>query len=141
MKAKYKRLMTVLLVMASVAVGVGIILKTFNDNILFFFSPTDLIEKNVKPSGKLIRVGGVVKPGSINRVAVDEVKFIITDNQNELMVSYVGILPNLFKEKQGTIVLGSLIDRNHIKAKELLAKHDENYMPKEVADSLGCKKP
>ncbi len=132
-----KRLMTVSILMVSIAIGVAIILKTFNDNILFFFSPTDLIERNVAPSDRIIRVGGLVKVGSI-RKSVDstEVEFTITDNQSDLKVSYSGILPNLFKEMQGTVALGVLKVDGHFEAKELLAKHDENYMPKEVADSL-----
>lgn len=136
MKPWHKRMITVSLLMASIGIGAGIILKTFNDNILFFFSPTDLMERSIKPSDKLIRVGGLVKVGSIHKVDEGTIEFVITDNQNDLTVKYAGILPNLFKELQGTVALGNLVSSNYFEAKELLAKHDENYIPKEVADSL-----
>ncbi|MDF3047831.1 MAG: ccmE [Candidatus Midichloriaceae bacterium] len=137
MKPWKKRFVFVILILASVAIGVGIILKTFNENILFFYSPTDLLEHKITPSSKIIRVGGLVKIGSIKKInGSSEIEFTITDNQNELIVHYNGILPNLFKEKQGTVALGALKTQNYFEANELLAKHDENYTPKEVASSL-----
>ncbi|MCE2991306.1 MAG: cytochrome c maturation protein CcmE [Candidatus Jidaibacter sp.] len=137
MKPWKKRFVLIILILASVAIGAGIILKTFNENILFFYSPTDLIERNIAPSSKIIRVGGLVKIGSIKKINDNsEIEFIITDNQNELTIHYSGILPNLFKEKQGTVALGVLKTPNYFEAKELLAKHDENYIPKEIADTL-----
>jgi cytochrome c-type biogenesis protein CcmE len=137
MKPWKKRLVTIFIVMVSIAIGAAIILKTFNDNVLFFFSPTDLIERGVEPSDKIIRVGGLVKVGSIKKSQDgSSIEFVITDNQSELRIFYEGIPPNLFKEKQGTVALGVLKESGYFEAKELLAKHDENYMPKEVHDSL-----
>lgn len=120
-----------------VAVGITLILKTFNDNVMFFYTPTDLIEKNIKASNKIIRVGGFVKSGSIKRQDNSlDVTFTMTDNKNELTVNYTGILPNLFKDGQGSIAKGILRDRAEFIAEEILAKHDEKYIPKEVVDRL-----
>ncbi|MCE2993224.1 MAG: cytochrome c maturation protein CcmE [Alphaproteobacteria bacterium] len=132
-----KRIAKISIIIGMVAVGITLILKTFNDNVMFFYTPTDLIEKNIKASNKIIRVGGFVKSGSIKRQDNSlDVTFTMTDNKNELTVNYTGILPNLFKDGQGSIAKGILRDRAEFIAEEILAKHDEKYIPKEVVDRL-----
>ncbi len=111
-------------------------LKTFNENLLYFFSPTDIINGKA-PKNKSFRIGGLVKQGSVVRSGID-VSFIVTDNINNFKVKYSGILPDLFRENQGIIAIGSLVNKVFI-AKEVLAKHDENYMPPEVAELLNKK--
>lgn len=117
------------------AIAFFLILQTFNENIIFFYSPKE-ITPQIKASPHNIRLGGVVKPESIefNEQTLD-LKFVLTDFSAEVTVHYNGIPPNLFRAKQGTVVLGKF-QNNIFMATELLAKHDENYMPKEVADKL-----
>jgi cytochrome c-type biogenesis protein CcmE len=135
MKAWQKRLSLIIIAIAMLAAGVAIVLKVFNDNILFFYSPSDLKEKSISASSKKIRIGGLVKDGSITSEG-DQLTFIITDLNKEITVTYQGIPPALFKEGQGAVILGTLQKDGKFKANEILAKHDENYMPKEVADSI-----
>jgi cytochrome c-type biogenesis protein CcmE len=117
------------------SISLIIIFKVFNENIVFYFSPTEL--KSAKNSSGLIRVGGLVKDDSISYADNKEtLSFIITDLESELTIHYKGIIPNLFKEGQGTVVLGKLDENGIFQASELLAKHDENYMPPEVAKSI-----
>lgn len=108
--------------------------KVFRENVIYFYSPTDLISKSVSPSDKTLRVGGLVN--SIRKVDDLTIEFIISDEQNSLVARFKGIPPALFTEGQGTIATGTLKESNLFIAKEILAKHDENYMPKEVAESL-----
>lgn len=132
MKPKYKRLRYIILAIICLSVGVWLILKNLNENIVFFFSPAELMHKNV--IDQTIRVGGLVKVGSI--IKKDQsLEFTITDNKAELIIRFQGIPPNLFREKQGIVARGKLVDEIFI-ADELLAKHDENYMPKEITQSL-----
>ena len=133
MKPKYKRLKSILVSVASITVGLWLILSNFNENIVFFFSPMEL--KNKQVFNQVVRVGGLVRNGSISRLNGSVTEFIITDNQEDLKVRFVGILPNLFRDNQGVVARGKLEGDIFI-ANELLAKHDENYMPKEVAESL-----
>lgn len=133
MKPKYKRLKSILISIASVAIGLWLILSSFNENIIFFFSPTEL--KNKQIINQIVRVGGLVSNGSIIRLDGSVTEFIITDNQEELKIRFTGILPNLFRDNQGVVAKGKLEGDIFI-ASELLAKHDENYMPKEIANSL-----
>ncbi|MBA8666908.1 cytochrome c maturation protein CcmE [Holosporaceae bacterium 'Namur'] len=119
------------------AVAITITLKVFNDNIVFFLNPTELREREAEFRDKEFRVGGLVVAGSIKYLKNKEtLQFRITDLNEELTVQYKGIIPNLFTENQGTVALGKLGDKGIFIARELLAKHDENYMPKEIADSL-----
>ena len=138
MQAIYKkRIAKVLVILTMIGLGITLILKTFNDNVMFFYTPTDLIEKNIQASNKIIRVGGFVKTGSIQRKEDSlDVTFTMTDNKNELVVHYTGILPNLFKDGQGSIAKGVLTEHHTFVAEEILAKHDEKYIPKEVVDRL-----
>ena len=114
-----------------------LILKSLEDNVVYFQSPSDI--KNLPEiEKKKIRVGGMVKKNSI-LIKPNEVNFIITDFKNELDVSYSGVVPNLFSEGKGVVAEGFLKDRNFFLATRILAKHDENYMPPEVKEALGEK--
>jgi cytochrome c-type biogenesis protein CcmE len=130
-----KKIISISFLIVVVSIGVALILKAFNDNIVYFYAPNELDERIISSSGKL-RIGGLVKEGS---VFFDErnmhLTFVITDNLAEVKVTYHGIPPNLFAENQGTVVLGKFAGDKFI-AQELLAKHDENYMPKEVYEQL-----
>jgi cytochrome c-type biogenesis protein CcmE len=108
-------------------------LKAFNDNLLYFFTPTDVVEGRA-PIGKSFRMGGLVESDSVVRDGM-KVSFTLTDTANSMQVDYVGILPDLFREGQGIVATGSL-SQDVFVASEVLAKHDENYMPPEVADAL-----
>ena len=110
------------------------VLKSLEENVVYFKSPTD-IKKITEISDKKIRVGGMVKKGSVV-LSPDKINFIITDFKNEVNVVYSGAVPNLFAEEKGVVAEGTLRDRNFLKAKKILAKHDENYMPPEVKESL-----
>jgi cytochrome c-type biogenesis protein CcmE len=116
------------------AFAVGLVLTAMRDSIVFFNSPTDVVEKKVQ-AGTRIRLGGLVQPGTVIRKDVDAT-FDISDGKNVVRVSYRGILPDLFREGQGVVTEGTLIDATSFRADSVLAKHDENYMPKEVADAL-----
>jgi cytochrome c-type biogenesis protein CcmE len=131
MKPKYKRLQLILIAVIISSIGLWLVLKNFNENIVFFFSPTEVKQKSIT---YVIRVGGIVKKGSIKQDGLITT-FSLTDNETNLPISYKGLLPNLFRAEQGIVARGKLVDNIFI-ADELLAKHDENYMPKEVADSL-----
>ena len=112
-----------------------IILKSLEENVVYFFSPTEIYNKSDISLSKKLRVGGLVKEGSIKREK-DGINFIITDLKNEIVVSYKGLVPNLFSEGKGVVAEGFIQDRNYFKATKILAKHDENYMPPEVKESL-----
>mgnify|MGYP003329520404 CR=1 FL=1 len=116
-------------------IGIFFILQSLNKNILYFKSPTDIKNNQNINFDKKIRVGGMVKKNSIN-VKSSEINFIITDFKNELVVNYSGSVPNLFEEGKGVVAEGFLEDKNYLKAVKILAKHDENYMPPEVMESL-----
>ena len=111
------------------------IFKSLEENVVYFFSPTDIFNKKEVFLNKKIRVGGLVKKNSINKQS-DQINFIITDLKNEIIVSYKGMVPNLFLEGKGVIAEGKLQDKKYFIAEKILAKHDENYMPPEVSDAL-----
>jgi len=117
-------------------VAAALVLTAFEDNIVFFYSPTDIAEKALRP-GQTVRVGGLVQADSVKK-ASDGVttEFVITDTNKTISVRYAGLLPDLFREGQGVVTQGSLGPDGTFVASEVLAKHDENYMPKEVADAL-----
>ncbi len=117
------------------AVAVLLILGALKDSIVFFNSPTDVVEKHVAP-GARIRLGGLVAPGSVQRSDNLSIHFEVTDGSHGIPVVYQGILPDLFREGQGVVAEGTLDGGGVFKADNVLAKHDENYMPKEVADAL-----
>ena len=128
------RIFFVLLILAALSLSVFLILKSLEDNVVYFKSPTEIktlgeIEK------KKIRIGGMVKKSSIF-VEEKELKFIVTDFKNEINVTYSGVIPNLFAEDKGVVAEGYLKDRNVFLATKILAKHDENYMPPEVKAAI-----
>ena len=131
------RLLLVVIILITLILTTFLILKSLEENVVYFQSPTEIkslteIEKNK------IRVGGMVKKNSIS-INSNEVNFIITDFKNEINVSYSGAVPNLFAEGKGVVAEGFLKDRNFFSATKILAKHDENYMPPEVKKALGEK--
>ncbi len=131
-----QRLGLILLMLAGVALAVTFALKAFNENLMYFFSTTDVAEGKA-PANTLIRLGGMVVKGSVKRPGDGmTVHFKLTDFNKEVSVEYTGILPDLFREGQGIVAKGRLDKRGVFVAEEVLAKHDENYMPPEVADSL-----
>jgi cytochrome c-type biogenesis protein CcmE len=117
------------------ALAVALVLFALKDSIVFFNSPTDVVEKHVKP-GMRIRIGGLVKEGSVQRGDSLAVRFEITDGRSTIPVAYQGLLPDLFREGQGIVAEGALDGSGTLRADSVLAKHDETYMPKEVADAL-----
>ncbi len=120
---------------AVLAVAVGLILFALNDQIVFFQSPTDIAEKAIPP-GQRIRLGGLVEEGTVVRSDDANVSFKVTDTVNSVAVTYKGILPDLFREGQGVVTEGVIDARGIFVADNVLAKHDENYVPKEVAEAL-----
>jgi|TARA_B100001245_G_scaffold235186_1_gene222410 cytochrome c-type biogenesis protein CcmE len=112
-----------------------IILKSLEENVVYFFSPTEIYNKSDISLSKKLRVGGLVKEGSIKREK-DGINFIITDLKNEIVVSYKGLVPNLFSQGKGVVAEGKLNDKKYFIADKILAKHDENYMPPEVSKAL-----
>ena len=121
--------------MALLALAATLILGAFEDNLLFFYTPTQLVEKG--PPGTRFRLGGLVEDGSVVRPTDSmTISFRVTDLGNAVAVSYTGVLPDLFREGQGVVVEGVLGADGTFQASEVLAKHDENYMPKEVAEAL-----
>jgi cytochrome c-type biogenesis protein CcmE len=112
------------------------VLNSLQGNTVYFFSPSDLSKLSEKPNG-LVRVGGLVKNGSIQEKQKDSIySFIITDLNNDVYVEYKGLLPNLFQEGKGAVIEGVLKDKKFLIAEKILAKHDENYMPPEIAEAL-----
>ena len=128
------RFLFVTLILVTLILTVFLILKSLQENVIYFQSPTEIKMLSELDKSK-IRVGGMVKKNSIN-INTDEVNFIITDFKNEINVSYSGAVPNLFSEEKGVVAEGFLKDRNFFSATKILAKHDENYMPPEVKEAL-----
>jgi cytochrome c-type biogenesis protein CcmE len=135
MTRKRRRLVLIGSALGVLAVAVALVLSALKDSIVFFNSPTDVVEKHVAP-GSRIRLGGLVKLGSVVRGSDLAVRFDVTDGENTIPVAYQGILPDLFREGQGVVTEGVVDPSGSFKADSVLAKHDENYMPKEVADAL-----
>ncbi len=131
--ARKKRLGLIMLMVCGVALGVGLALKSLDQNIMFFFTPTE-VNSGKAPANKLFRIGGMVVEGSVARPGDGlTVKFDLTDNEQSVTVRFAGILPDLFREGQGIIANGKLDGSGEFVAEEVLAKHDENYMPPELA--------
>ena len=132
--ARKKRLALVVLMLVGVAAGVSLLLSKLDENIMFFLTPSEVMAGDA-PTDRLFRIGGMVVSGSVSRPGDGlTVKFDLTDNENQVTVSYTGILPDLFREGQGIIANGRLDANGEFVAEEVLAKHDENYMPRELAD-------
>jgi cytochrome c-type biogenesis protein CcmE len=131
-----KRIMLIGLMLAGVAIAAGFALQAFNENLMFFYTPSEVVAGEA-PAGRMIRVGGLVTEGSVQRQSDGlTVQFDVTDNNKTITVQYTGILPDLFREGQGIVAHGQLQQDRLFVAAEVLAKHDENYMPPEVADAL-----
>ena len=131
------RFLLIVSILASLILSVFLVLKSLEENVVYFQSPSE-IKALSELDKKKIRVGGMVKKSSIF-ITSNEVKFIITDFKNEINVTYSGAIPNLFEEGKGVVAEGFLKDRNFFSATKILAKHDENYMPPEVKEALGNK--
>ena len=127
-----KRIYSILFVLLFSISGISLILYSLNSNLDYFFTPTELKDRNI-PADKRIKVGGMVLSGSVERIS-SSISFVITDYENSIKVKYEGIVPDLFKEDSGVVVLGNLRDRI-LYAEEVLAKHDENYMPPNIVIS------
>lgn len=137
MTRKQKRLSVIAGLGAVLAVAFGLILFALRDQIVFFYSPSEIHEKAVAV-GVPVRLGGLVKAGSWTHDG-DQNAFVVTDGTSELLTRYTGILPDLFREGQGVVIEGAMAGDGSFAATNVLAKHDENYMPKEVVDELKAK--
>ncbi len=136
MTRKRRRLIAVLAGLGMLGVAAALVLTAFSDNLVFFYSPSDLKTKAV-PEGRRVRIGGLVENASVTKAGDGKsVRFRITDGQNDVAVAYVGALPDLFREGQGVVVEGALGKDGVVAAQTVLAKHDEKYMPREVVDAL-----
>jgi cytochrome c-type biogenesis protein CcmE len=132
---KQQRLALVLLALLLIGGAAGLVLAALEDKVAFFVSPSDIASQRLDP-GKRFRIGGLVVDGSIRHEPDGTVRFALTDSAHEVEVLYKGLLPDLFRDGQGVVAQGSLRSDGRFEAAEVLAKHDENYMPKEVADAL-----
>lgn len=135
MTRKQRRFALIAGSLAVLAAAVGLVLYALNDSIVFFHSPTELAEKSIQP-GTRLRIGGLVAPGTVVKGDNLAVRFEVTDGNKAIAVAYTGVLPDLFREGQGVIAEGVIERPGLFKADGVLAKHDENYMPREVADAL-----
>jgi cytochrome c-type biogenesis protein CcmE len=136
MTPRQKRMITVVAILAGVGIATAFALQSFQKNLLYYYSPSQ-IQAGEAPSARSFRVGGLVENGSLKREPGSlEVRFTLTDYAHQQSVSYTGVLPDLFREGQGVIARGKMGTDGMFVAEEVLAKHDENYMPPEVADSL-----
>jgi cytochrome c-type biogenesis protein CcmE len=134
MKPRHKRAAIVVGVLAAVGVAVALVLNAFNSNLVFFYTPSQVASKDA-PIGRTFRIGGLVQAGSLQRSGVT-VNFLVTDTAKTIPVRYRGVLPDLFKEGKGVVAQGKLGPDGVFVASEVLAKHDENYMPPEAADAV-----
>ena len=134
MKPRTRRGLAIAAGLATLGVAVMLVLNAFQSNLVFFFTPTQ-IASGEAPRGKAFRVGGLVEPGSVKRDGTTVV-FNVTDNAKSIPVAYTGILPDLFKEGRGIVAQGAIQPDGSFRASEVLAKHDENYMPPEAAEAL-----
>jgi cytochrome c-type biogenesis protein CcmE len=136
MTRKKRRLYAVLAGMAVLGIAAALVLNAFEDNLVFFFSPTEMLTKELAPN-QVIRVGGLVEEESFEKLEDGlTVAFVLTDTANTLPVRFTGVLPDLFREGQGVVAEGTMGPDGVFVAREVLAKHDENYMPREVTDAI-----
>ena len=134
MKPRHKRIAWIVAGVAALGIATALVLTAFNKNLVFFFTPSQ-VAANEAPVGRTFRIGGMVVPGSLKREGVD-VRFVVTDTAKSMNVVYRGQLPDLFKEGKGVVAQGQLGPDGIFTAREVLAKHDENYMPPEAAHAL-----
>jgi len=135
MTRKQRRLTLIGAGVGVLALAAALVLTALRDSIVFFNSPTEVVEKQLAP-GTRVRLGGLVKPGTVQRGEHMAVRFAITDGNRDVRVAYQGLLPDLFREGQGVVAEGVIEPGGDFRADTILAKHDERYMPKEVADAL-----
>ena len=135
MTRKGRRLVLIASAGGVLAIALGLVLFALRDNVVFFHTPAEIVEKNVQP-GTRLRLGGLVKAGSVVRSEGRAVEFTVADARGEIKVSYTGLLPDLFREGQGIVAEGVLQSAHIFKADSVLAKHDEKYMPRDLADAL-----
>jgi len=136
MKPRHRKLALIVLVVAALGVAVALVLNAFNSNLVFFFSPTQ-VANGEAPTGRAFRIGGLVEAGSVRREADGlTTRFVVTDTARSIPVAYTGILPDLFKEAKGVVAEGRLGTDGLFDATQVLAKHDENYMPPEAASAI-----
>lgn len=135
MTRKQRRLVLIGSSLGVLAIAAALVLGALRDSIVFFNSPSDVVEKSIPP-GTRMRIGGLVKPGSLQRGDNLQVSFAVTDGKTDIAVRYQGIVPDLFREGQGVVAEGRLESGQVLDADTVLAKHDERYMPREVVDAL-----
>jgi len=136
MKPRHKKLTIIIMSVAALGLSTALVLDAFQSNLVFFFSPSQ-VAANEAPKGKSFRIGGLVEEGSVKRQSDGiTVSFVVTDTAKNIPVVYTGILPDLFKEGKGVVAQGKLSSDGVFRADDVLAKHDENYMPPEAADAL-----
>ena len=141
MTPRRKRLLAVLAIVAGVGAATALAMLAFQDNLLYFYNPTQVVAGEA-PRERTFRIGGLVTQGSLQKTeGTLKIRFMVTDFKESIPVNYEGLLPDLFREGQGVIAHGRLADNGEFIADEVLAKHDENYMPPEVADSLHPQPP
>ncbi len=135
MSLRFQRLILILITLVMLGSALLLILFNTKQNIVFFYTPTELLQNKISLNEK-IRIGGYVKKSSFVEKSQNKYEFVITDNVNDIFVSYEGIIPDLFREGQGTVVEGYINNRNKIIASKVYAKHDENYMPDSIKKEL-----
>ncbi len=134
MKPRHKRLAAIAFGLAALGIATALVLSAFEKNLVFFFTPTQ-VAANEAPQGRTFRIGGMVQTGSVKREGI-EVRFVVTDTAKSIPVVYSGALPDLFREGKGVVAQGQLGADGVFRAREVLAKHDENYMPPEAAHAV-----
>jgi cytochrome c-type biogenesis protein CcmE len=135
MTRKKRRLVMTFTALAALGLALGLVLTALRDNIVFFYGPSELAQKAPR-AGQRLRIGGLVREGSLVREGESTVRFAVTDKKQDVVVTYTGLLPDLFREGQGVVAEGTLGQDKIFHADSILAKHDERYMPREVADAL-----
>tara|TARA_B100000700_G_scaffold267270_1_gene306983 strand:- start:221 stop:661 length:441 start_codon:yes stop_codon:yes gene_type:complete len=135
MSLRFQRLVLILITLIILGAAALLILFNTKNNIVFFYTPTELIEQKIS-SGVKIRIGGYIKDSSFKKISSDQYEFKVTDNKNDLLVFYQGILPDLFREGQGAVIEGLIKNQTTVTALRVFAKHDENYMPASIKKEL-----
>ena len=135
MTRRIRRLVLIASALAALGLALALVLLALRDNIVFFYGPSELVQKTLH-EGQRLRIGGLVKQGSLVREGESTMRFAVTDTKQEVEVTYSGVLPDLFREGQGVVAEGTLGKDKIFHADSILAKHDERYMPREVADAL-----
>ena len=135
MTIRFQRLLLILLSLVFLTTSVLLILFNSKKNLVFFYTPSELLDSSIEINDK-VRLGGFVKKNSIINLGNNNYNFIITDNKNSLEITYTGLLPDLFREEQGVVVEGMLLKKNVVAASIVFAKHDENYMPESIKKEL-----